>query len=226
MRDIVQILKEIESNEEIEQLLRRGTVCRLALHDDPWPYVLPLNYGFEAASELDWRLYFHAASSGRKIDLMRRDPRAAFVIDLDHELVRGETACAFTMRYRSVMGTGTVRFLEDPEEKRHGLQRLMEQYTGRQDWELPAGSLERVTVFALSIEQVSAKQSGGSNTADKSTHFANPPAYNRGCRRSPSTTSKCESKLSSVAPCSMQEAAIQTSLIDIGFPRLRSPCLI
>ncbi len=156
--------KEIESNEEIEGLLRRGTVCRLALHDDPWPYVLPLNYGFEAASELDselvWRLYFHAAGSGRKIELMRRDPRAAFVIDLDHELVHGETACGFTMRYRSVMGTGTIRFLEDAEDKRHGLQRLMAQYTGRQDWELPSGSLERVTVFALAIEQVSAKESG------------------------------------------------------------------
>ena len=152
--------KEIESNEEIAELLRRGTVCRLALHDDPWPYVLPLNYGFEAASELDWRLYFHAAGSGRKIDLMRRDPRAAFVIDLDHELVQDETACGFTMHYRSVMGAGTVRFLEDANDKRHGLQRLMEQYTGRQDWELPTGNLERVTVFALTIEQVSAKQSG------------------------------------------------------------------
>ncbi len=152
--------KEIESNEEIDELLRRGTVCRLALHDDPWPYVLPLNYGFEVTSELGRRLYFHAAGSGRKIDLMRRNPRVAFVIDLDHELVHGETACGFTMSYRSVMGAGTVQFLEDAEDKRHGLQRLMEQYTNRQDWEFPSGNLEQVTVFALSIEQVSAKESG------------------------------------------------------------------
>ncbi len=152
--------KEIPFRTEIETLLRRGTVCHLALHDTPWPYVVPLNYGFEAESGERWTLYFHSAPAGRKIDLIRRNARASFTVSLDDELVAGNTACEFTTRYASVMGCGSIRVLETDEDKRHGLRVLMRHCSGRYDWEVPVERLAAVTVFSLPIEMVSAKRSG------------------------------------------------------------------
>ena len=34
-------------------------------------------------------------------------------MDCDHHLVAGSTACRYTYKYASLMGVGTVRFLED-----------------------------------------------------------------------------------------------------------------
>jgi nitroimidazol reductase NimA-like FMN-containing flavoprotein (pyridoxamine 5'-phosphate oxidase superfamily) len=94
------------------------------------------------------------------MDLARRDPRAAFVVDIDHELVTSEEACRFTMHYRSVMGTGRIRFLETPGEKRYALGRIMLQYTGRDGWKFPDRAVAGVSIFALVIEELTGKRSG------------------------------------------------------------------
>jgi nitroimidazol reductase NimA-like FMN-containing flavoprotein (pyridoxamine 5'-phosphate oxidase superfamily) len=169
--------KRIDSTEEIDEILRRGTVCYLALKDEPFPYVIPLSYGYGSlpvGSEPDGEestgetsrtparaLFFHGAGEGRKVDLARRDPRAAFVVDIDHELVTDEQACRFTMHYRSVMGTGRIRFLEASAQKRYALDRIMHQYTGRQNWDYSDKAMAGVSIFALVIEELSGKRSLG-----------------------------------------------------------------
>lgn len=163
--------KQITHRDEIDEILLAGEVCHLALKDEPFPYVIPLNYGYgtlrrpaardpaagDPAAADQPALLFHGADSGRKIDLMRRDPRAAFVVDVDHRLVTDEEACRFTMHYRSVMGHGTIVFLDEADAKRYALNRIMAQYSGRDDWPLSDGDLARVTIFALLIEELSGK---------------------------------------------------------------------
>ena len=41
-----------------------ATSGRLALHDEPYPYILPLNFGLEVDGETV-RLYFHGANTAR-----------------------------------------------------------------------------------------------------------------------------------------------------------------
>ena len=158
--------KEIHSQAEIDEILEAGEVCHLALRDEPFPYVVPLNYGYGRMPESFAApgapaLFFHGAATGRKIDLMKRDPRAAFVVDVDHELITDEEACRFTMYYRSVMGTGHIRFLEEPEEKRYAMNCVMHQYSGRDDWSLPDRALQAMAIYALVIEEMSGKRSPG-----------------------------------------------------------------
>ena len=68
--------REITDRNEILQVMERCDVCRLALNDGEYPYILPLNFGMEQAGE-QIILYFHGATEGKKLNLIARDPRAS-----------------------------------------------------------------------------------------------------------------------------------------------------
>jgi len=107
----------------IRDVIRRSTVCRLAVCDGEQPYVIPMCFGFE-----DGVVYLHCAHEGRKIDILRRNPRVCVEWDIDAVVVPAAEAHQFTMRYRSVIAFGTASFITDPEAKRHALDLLMAQY--------------------------------------------------------------------------------------------------
>ena len=65
--------REITDFQELITVMRGCDVCRLALHDEPYPYILPLNFGLEVDGETV-RLYFHGANAGTKYDLIARNP--------------------------------------------------------------------------------------------------------------------------------------------------------
>ncbi len=146
--------REIGSSEAVEIILGRGTVLHLAMVDGDRPYVLPLSYGYDGSA-----IYVHSALEGRKIDVLRACPQVCFAISLDHELIRAEVPCDWGFRYRSVIGEGTVAFVEDEAEKRRGLDALMAQHGGG-GGEYCADSLERTTVLRIDITSLSGKQAG------------------------------------------------------------------
>jgi nitroimidazol reductase NimA-like FMN-containing flavoprotein (pyridoxamine 5'-phosphate oxidase superfamily) len=106
--------REIKDRSTIEEILRRATVCRLAVCDGNVPYVVPLSFGYR-----DNRLYFHSAPEGRKMETIKANPHVCFEVDVDHEIVPGEIPCGWTVRYRSVIGFGKARLLEDVAQKKH-----------------------------------------------------------------------------------------------------------
>ena len=59
--------KEITDHTEIEAILNRSEICRLAMADDNVPYVVALNYGYANNC-----LYIHCAPEGKKIDMIRK----------------------------------------------------------------------------------------------------------------------------------------------------------
>ena len=145
--------KEVVDRREIESIIRRATVCRLAMVDDGVPYIVPLNFGYA-----DGVLYFHSAPAGRKIQILQRCGPVCFEIDGGHELVREATPCEWGMRYESVIGCGSVRFIDQPVQQREALACIMAQYaTG--EFSFPEHALDRTVVFVLHIESMTAKHS-------------------------------------------------------------------
>ncbi|MBN2105364.1 pyridoxamine 5'-phosphate oxidase family protein [bacterium] len=136
----------------IETIIQSATICRLGLVDDNYAYIVPLNFGYEAGS-----LYFHTGSRGRKIDLIRNNPRVAFEIDTDHAMKSGERACDWDMYYQSVMGRGVAFFIEDREQKQRALNIIMKQYSSERTWTFPDEKLAITTVIKVKIESVSAR---------------------------------------------------------------------
>ena len=43
--------REIKEFNEIIEVMKNCDVCRLALNDDEYPYILPLNFGMEIVAE-------------------------------------------------------------------------------------------------------------------------------------------------------------------------------
>lgn len=146
--------REMASPEPIRSIIARERVVYLAMVDDGRPYVLPLSYGYDGAA-----LYLHCANAGRKLDILRCNPQVCFAIVSDHELIRGEQPCGWDLHYRSVVGEGTVQFVEDVEEKRRALDALMSQHGG-EGGEYPPESLARTTILRIDISALSGKQAG------------------------------------------------------------------
>jgi len=146
--------REITDPAAMEAILRRATVCRVAFGGKDGPYVVPMSFGYDAR-----RLYLHCAPEGKKLERLREDPRVAFEVDLDHELVRGPTACDWTLRYRSVVGSGVASLVTSPEEKRRGLDVLMRQHGGALG-PVPDGAVSRACVLRIEVREMTGKQSG------------------------------------------------------------------
>jgi hypothetical protein len=144
--------REIIERAEIEGILARAEVLFLALHDEPAPHVIPLNFAFA-----DGALWFHCALEGTKLDLIRRDPRVGFCAVVDARVVAGAAACDFSAAGSSVVGRGTARVCTDPEERRHGLDALMR----RHGVERPAyrpGSFDRTCMVRVDVEELRGKR--------------------------------------------------------------------
>lgn len=149
--------REVVEREEILAIIKRCDVCRLALNDDGYPYVVPLNFGLVEKEDGSLRLVFHSALEGRKLELIARDPRASFEMDCRHELRYDESRGVCTMAYESVIGRGTVEILKD-EEKAEALQALVDQYyPGQKKYYNPA-AISRTAVYALDVESVTGKR--------------------------------------------------------------------
>jgi len=146
--------KEIADRGEIDKILRKATVCRLGLVDNAIPYVVPLSFGYEGNT-----LYFHSAHEGKKVGLLKRNAAVCFEFDVDVEPVRSETSCGWTMRYRSVIGSGTASFVEDPGAKSAALETIMRQYTDG-PYEFPEEMLRKIAVIKVVIGEISGKVSG------------------------------------------------------------------
>lgn len=112
--------KQALSQEECASVLFRGTSGVLALSgDDGYPYAVPISYVFDGK-----RLYFHSAKSGHKLDAVRHNPKASFCV-IDKDQVVPE---AYTSYFRSVIVFGTIRIVEDEQEKYRAIEKLAVKY--------------------------------------------------------------------------------------------------
>lgn len=147
--------KEITATGELEQVLWQGRVCHLAIPDDPLPYLVPLNYGYQEGV-----LYFHSAPQGRKIELLEKQLRARFIVTIDHGIIEAERVCNWGARFTCVMGSGRIEFIEEPQAKQAALHILMAQYSD-QTFSFEEDQVAATRVFKLVIESMSGKQSRG-----------------------------------------------------------------
>jgi len=146
--------KEITDSQIVNEILSESNICRLGLHDKEFPYVIPMNYGYKNSC-----LYFHCAITGKKIDLIKANPHAAFEIEYDSETIKNDVSCRWTTKYRSIMGQGIIEILRQAHEKTEALNVIMQQH-GKMNNSYEKSALDKIVVLKLSILSLSAKQSG------------------------------------------------------------------
>lgn len=146
--------KEINSREEINEILHQALVCHLALAIDGDPYVVPVSFGCDGSS-----LYFHTAPTGKKIDFITANPRVCFQVERNVRLIEDrEDACRWTFTFESVIGYGEIEELTDPENKADGLNHIMRHYSGK-EWPFNPTALSNTRVWRITIESLTGKRS-------------------------------------------------------------------
>lgn len=151
--------REVTDINEIIKILDKSKVLHLGLVDGDEPYVVPMNYGYEF---VDGKLimYLHGARQGRKLDVMRKNPKVFYELEYDIVPFEGEVACKYGITYASVMGKGKAEILENPEEKMHALTVLMKTQTEK-DFEFTEKLVSVVSVIKITTEAFTAKHRPG-----------------------------------------------------------------
>lgn len=146
--------REIKNIDDIVKIMEKCDVCRLAFHDEPYPYILPLNFGMEA-NDGKITLYFHGAAEGRKYELLEKNNQVCFEMDCSHRLVTGEKSCDYTMEFESVIGQGKLEIVSEKDTVR-ALSILMGHYTN-DDCSFDPALLRVTKMMKLTVESVTGK---------------------------------------------------------------------
>ena len=147
--------RQVTDMNEIIRILDTAKVLHLGLVDGDEPYVVPMNYGYIMENE-KLTIYLHGAPRGRKIDLIRKNPKIFFEADCDITPFEGDVACRYGITYSSIMGRGTATIIDDIDEKKKALTFLMKTQTDK-DFVFDEKIVNIVSVIKLDISEYTAK---------------------------------------------------------------------
>ena len=151
--------KERELTETADRLavIEKSKVCRLAMTDGDSPYIVPLNFGYTWENE-ELTLYFHGAREGMKLDILKKNPAVCFEMDCGHQLIEADDPTGYSYAYESIIGSGSVVFIDDPQEKTRVLNILMKHQAGKEGFTLPDAVLEKTCVYKVEAVSFTGKR--------------------------------------------------------------------
>lgn len=151
--------RQVTDINEIIKILDKSKVVHLGMVDGDEPYIVPMNYGY-TMEDGKLTLYLHGAKRGRKLDVIRANPKVFFEMCCDIVPFEGEVACKYGITYASVMGRGIAEIVEDVEEKKFALSALMKTQTGK-DFEFEDKMTTIVSIIKITALEYTAKHRPG-----------------------------------------------------------------
>ncbi|MCX2717482.1 pyridoxamine 5'-phosphate oxidase family protein [Helicobacter sp. MIT 21-1697] len=133
---------------------------------DSIPYAVPLSFCYE-----DSKIYLHGAKAGRKYELLKHNPKVAFSAAKPYSYIPSHFlhhTMIPTQFFFSVFVEGQFCVVEDLEEKKHILTRLVQKYEpNNQTMDMESGQFigkeKGVFVGKIFVESLSAKAKFGQN---------------------------------------------------------------
>ncbi len=147
--------REVTDINEIIRILDESKIAHIGLVDGDEPYVVPMNYGY-VMNDGKLTIYLHGAKRGRKLDLIRNNPKVFFEAECDLVPFEGDVACRYGLAYSSIMGKGTAEIIEDVEEKKLALSLLMKTQTGK-DFDFEEKMTTIVSIIRIDVSEYTAK---------------------------------------------------------------------
>ena len=100
------------NEKQAEELLRQQVIGRLACHYRGETYIVPLNYVYK-----DGLIYVHSGP-GKKIDMMRKNPKVCFEVEEIENI----------FQWRCAIAWGTFEEITDEDEKQQARQLLTHRF--------------------------------------------------------------------------------------------------
>ena len=147
----------IEDKQRIESIILQADACFVGMVDlEGNPYVVPMNFAYR-----DGVIYLHSGPEGSKVEMVERYPQVCITFCEGHELVymHRQVACSYSMKSRSVMCRGKVRFIEDMDEKRNILDIVMQQYV-EYEFKYSEPAVRNVKVWEVKVEKMTCRSFG------------------------------------------------------------------
>jgi nitroimidazol reductase NimA-like FMN-containing flavoprotein (pyridoxamine 5'-phosphate oxidase superfamily) len=150
---------------QVHAILDEGLLCHVGFATERGPVVIPTLYARDGE-----RLYLHGSPASRMLRTLSRGIPVCITVTLVDGLVLARSAFHHSMNYRSVVVFGTARDVDDLEEKRRALARIVEHVVpGRSGGtRMPNDFEEKYTrVLAVEIDEASAKVRKGGPKDDE-----------------------------------------------------------
>ena len=146
--------------------LKQCGVVRIGFNDREYPYIVPMNFGYENIDGRDI-LYMHCAVEGKKLDLMNTNPNVGFEMDIDYGITHMDNPSECSTNYASIIGTGVLEKVESYSEKISALSILMKSLTEREVQIFDKRIVDKTTILKLVIKNMTGKLSMDLNTAEE-----------------------------------------------------------
>jgi uncharacterized protein len=148
--------RQLSESGEIEKIIAKADVCRIALADNNDPYIVTMNFGYSGGE--NGCFYFHCAKEGRKLEMIRKNSHVCFELDTDHELYSGEMGCDWGMKFSSVVGYGNISIVEERELRISALDCILSHYSQKKAFSYDERVLENTTILRLDIKEMTGKR--------------------------------------------------------------------
>ncbi|WP_445487201.1 pyridoxamine 5'-phosphate oxidase family protein [Niallia sp. 03133] len=154
--------REVTNQTAIQVFLQTMQTGYLGLVDGLEPYVIPLNYIWHNEN-----IYFHGASSGRKVEILKKNNLACFTVSEDLGTLCNPIPAKTDTAYMSVILSGNVKQVEDISECTDIMQQMLNKYVpGYYSNPLSSTHLEKyrsslgskTIVFKLIPEKITGKE--------------------------------------------------------------------
>lgn len=138
----------------ISAFLADQMVCRIAVHDDPFPYVVGQSYRFR-----DGVFLLHCSRFGKLAGLIRANPNVSIEVDHLVALLKAPKGQNTSFEYYSVLARCHIDMSEDTEAVRRHQYEVLEKYRPERDY-TPIDNFAptQISVFRCKVVQMSAKK--------------------------------------------------------------------
>lgn len=149
--------REITNVNDIKNIIDKCDVIRIAINDEIYPYIIPVNFGYEFIDD-KLTLFFHSSTEGYKHKVIENDNHISFEMDCSHILMQpvDGIACSASMAYESVIGQGIVSAVGD-DEKETALIKILEHYN-IDDKKFNSMQLAKTKVYKIQVHCFNAKR--------------------------------------------------------------------
>ena len=141
--------------DKILEILEKSKVVHIGMVDGDEPYVVPMNYGYTYENE-KLTIWLHGATTGRKLDIIRKNPKVFFEMECDLVPFDCDVACKYGLSYSSLMGKGIATIIENSEEKQKALSILMKTQVDM-DFEFNEKLASVVGIIKIEVSEFTAK---------------------------------------------------------------------
>ncbi|QKF67392.1 nitroimidazol reductase (NimA) family protein [Arcobacter venerupis] len=160
----------IKDENSINEILKECEYGTLSLISENKPYCVALNYVV-----YDGSIFFHGAKEGRKIEAMKNNPLASFLVVKPYSFIPSYfsdtfAACPATQFFASVLFEGVVSFIEDGDKKAEVLNALMQKFQEDGSYEpiafdkaMYTKMINKTAIIELKPQNVSCKIKVGQN---------------------------------------------------------------